>query len=504
MTNEIIFFDATEPRRERMRAGGARAKQETRDEVKPVDHAPQTVSYSFNAPTPVAPETNREEAKPVLRPAAPEPEQVAEPVAKQQETTGISADELDAYLVNFVVEQTGYPEEMVELDADLEGDLGIDSIKKAQLLGELNEMFHFSTAEDMSGATSIDDFNTLRDIRNFMLKRLGGASAPNQPEQPQPAQPQPAQPQPVQEPVAAPQESAGISADELDAYLVNFVVEQTGYPEDMVELDADLEGDLGIDSIKKAQLLGELNEMFHFSTAEDMSGATSIDDFNTLRDIRNFMLKRLGGAPAQPAPTQPAQPQPAPEPVAAPQESAGISADELDAYLVNFVVEQTGYPEDMVELDADLEGDLGIDSIKKAQLLGELNEMFHFSTAEDMAGGTSIDDFNTLRDIRDFMLKRLGGSTAPAAHATKGEDENEKLKEIFEYVTRFILDQTGYPEDRVDLDADLEADLGIDSIKKAQLFGELAEFYSVFPLANHDLKDFNTLRQIYDAVAEEL
>ena len=97
MTNEIIFFDATEPRRERMRAGGARAKQEPRDEAKPVDHAPHTVSYSFNAPTPVAPETNREEVKPVLRQAAQEPEQVAEPVAKQQETTGISADELDAY-----------------------------------------------------------------------------------------------------------------------------------------------------------------------------------------------------------------------------------------------------------------------------------------------------------------------------------------------------------------------------------------------------------------------
>ncbi len=48
---------------------------------------------------------------------------------------------------------------------------------------------------------------------------------------------------------------------------------------------------------------------------------------------------------------------------------------------MNFVVEQTGYPAEVVELDADLEADLGIDSIKKAQLFGELQEFF------DIAGG---------------------------------------------------------------------------------------------------------------------
>ncbi len=44
-------------------------------------------------------------------------------------------------MINFVVEQTGYPAEVVDLDADLEADLGIDSIKKAQLFGELQEYF---------------------------------------------------------------------------------------------------------------------------------------------------------------------------------------------------------------------------------------------------------------------------------------------------------------------------------------------------------------------------
>ncbi len=56
---------------------------------------------------------------------------------------------------------------------------------------------------------------------------------------------------------------------------------------------------------------------------------------------------------------------------AAPQTTAGPDAAELEKFLINFVVEQTGYPPEVVELDADLEADLGIDSIKKAQLFGE-------------------------------------------------------------------------------------------------------------------------------------
>ena len=43
-------------------------------------------------------------------------------------------DELSDFLIDFVIEQTGYPREIVELDADLEADLGIDSIRKRNCL----------------------------------------------------------------------------------------------------------------------------------------------------------------------------------------------------------------------------------------------------------------------------------------------------------------------------------------------------------------------------------
>ena len=80
--------------------------------------------------------------------------------------------------------------------------------------------------------------------------------------------------------------------------LINFVVEQTGYPPEVVELDADLEADLGIDSIKKAQLFGELREYFDVTPGENLT----LDDFPTLRHVLEFLRARnqstAGGGPA--------------------------------------------------------------------------------------------------------------------------------------------------------------------------------------------------------------
>lgn len=77
------------------------------------------------------------------------------------------------------------------------------------------------------------------------------------------------------------------SSDHLETVLIDFVVEQTGYPPDVVELDADLEADLGIDSIKKAQLFGELREMFSLDLGD--TGTLQLTDFPTLGHVLLFL-----------------------------------------------------------------------------------------------------------------------------------------------------------------------------------------------------------------------
>jgi hypothetical protein len=48
---------------------------------------------------------------------------------------------LTAQLVSIVSERTGYPPEMLDLNLDLEADLGIDSIKRVPILGTSQQSF---------------------------------------------------------------------------------------------------------------------------------------------------------------------------------------------------------------------------------------------------------------------------------------------------------------------------------------------------------------------------
>ena len=41
---------------------------------------------------------------------------------------------------------------------------------------------------------------------------------------------------------------------------------------------------------------------------------------------------------------------------------------------------------------------------------------------------------------------------------------------IKEKVLEIVAEKTGYPKDMLDLDLDLEADLGIDTVKQAEMF----------------------------------
>src|SRR5260221_149236 len=88
---------------------------------------------------------------PISGPLLPEAKSTAEPPGA---TAGRNPDELEKFLINFVVEQTGYPPEVVELDDVMESLLCSGSIKRSQLFGELAEYFDVQPNENMT----LDDF----------------------------------------------------------------------------------------------------------------------------------------------------------------------------------------------------------------------------------------------------------------------------------------------------------------------------------------------------------
>ncbi|MFF4227957.1 beta-ketoacyl synthase N-terminal-like domain-containing protein, partial [Streptomyces sp. NPDC001820] len=86
-------------------------------------------------------------------------------------------------------------------------------------------------------------------------------------------------------------------------------------------------------------------------------------------------------APAPVDPT-PAKVAPAPAPAPAPAAvAAGPDAAGVEAALLDVVAQKTGYPADMLELDMDIEADLGIDSIKRVEIMGVLQERFALDTS---------------------------------------------------------------------------------------------------------------------------
>jgi hypothetical protein len=57
-------------------------------------------------------------------------------------------------------------------------------------------------------------------------------------------------------------------------------------------------------------------------------------------------------------------------------------------------------------------------------------------------------------------------------------------------------EKTGYPLDMLDPDLDLEADLGVDTVKQADLFASVRAIYNIPRDENRKLRDFPTLAHV--------
>src|ERR1700738_5287678 len=133
----------------------------------------------------------------------------------------------------------------------------------------------------------------------------------------------------------------------------------------------------------------------------------------------------------------------------------------------------------MLDPDLDLEADLSIDSIKRTEILGELAERLGLTT-----NGTGLDEQTlaelsarkTLKAIVNWVTARPGGtSPPPMARPATAPLNRRSADEVLTQVVAVVSERTGYPAEMLDRDWELEADLSIDSIKRTEILGELAE-----------------------------
>lgn len=102
---------------------------------------------------------------------------------------------------------------------------------------------------------------------------------------------------------------------------------------------------------------------------------------------------------------------------------AGLTRDKLVDVLLGIVEEKTGYPRDMLGLDQNLEADLGIDSIKRVEVVGAFLKHLPESYRDELTkSGAKLSTKSTLNGMLDLLplAKASGAATGPFDSAGAG------------------------------------------------------------------------------------
>jgi polyketide-type polyunsaturated fatty acid synthase PfaA len=252
------------------------------------------------------------------------------------------------------------------------------------------------------------------------------------------------------------------------------------------------------------------------------------------------LLAKMSQLPTQVlAPAQPvilAEPQPVQVPtsngngsahktIAAPTAPApGVDQTKIEKTLLSVIAEKTGYPAEMLELGMDMEADLGIDSIKRVEIFGAM------TAAHPEVKGINpqeLAELRTLQQIVTYIAGKAVGApiAAPVVVAepvyTNGSHHAPappvatppvpvqapappgiETSAIEKTLLSVIAEKTGYPAEMLELGMDMEADLGIDSIKRVEIFGAMTAAHpEVKGINPQELAELRTLQQIVIYIA---
>ncbi len=311
------------------------------------------------------------------------------------------ADLADAML-EIVSEKTGYPAEMLELSMDMESDLGIDSIKRVEILGAMQEQHPDLPSVDPS---ELSELRTLQEIVDHLSQAMRDTPS--------------AASQHTNEGHALPNETQTPQVADLADAMLEIVSEKTGYPAEMLELSMDMESDLGIDSIKRVEILGAMQEQHPELPSVDPS---ELSELRTLQEIVNHLGQATGGfAPSMNGHSNDihatlngsyvsGNPH---APTDIPETQTSHVAGLADAML-EIVSEKTGYPAEMLELSMDMESDLGIDSIKRVEILGAMQEQHPELPSVDPS---ELSELRTLEEIVNHLQLATHNAVSPKADA---------------------------------------------------------------------------------------
>ncbi|MBO2561912.1 SDR family NAD(P)-dependent oxidoreductase [Shewanella algae] len=399
-----------------------------------------------------------------------------EPVSNQNDVT--------ALMLQVVADKTGYPTEMLELGMDMEADLGIDSIKRVEILGTVQDQLPNLPQLD---AATLSECRTLGQIVAYLQQSASVNSA-----QPEAIQSSPALSNTAQSNTAL-SNTAHANQNDVTALMLQVVADKTGYPAEMLELGMDMEADLGIDSIKRVEILGTVQDALPELPQLD---AATLSECRTLGQIVDYLQQSAGvnsGVQPEAIQSSPAQSNTAQSNTAL-SNTAHANQNDVTALMLQVVADKTGYPAEMLELGMDMEADLGIDSIKRVEILGTVQDQLPELPQLDAA---TLSECRTLGQIVDYLQQSAGVDSSVQPEPVSNQSD------ITAIMLQVVAEKTGYPAEMLEPGMDMEADLGIDSIKRVEILGTVQDKLPELPLLDAaSLSECRTLGQIIDCFAD--
>ena len=182
------------------------------------------------------------------------------------------------------------------------------------------------------------------------------------------------------------------------------------------------------------------------------------------------------------------------------------SQEEILKKVIEISAEKTGYPKDMLSPEMDMESDLGIDSIKKVEIFSSLKDSIPEMpsiTASDMG------QIRTLKEASEYIASRLSvqkvAETVQKEQKSEADQEKASQEEILKKVIEISAEKTGYPKDMLSPEMDMESDLGIDSIKKVEIFSSLKDSIPEMPsVTASDMGQIRTLKDASEYIASRI
>ena len=114
----------------------------------------------------------------------------------------------------------------------------------------------------------------------------------------------------------------------------------------------------------------------------------------------------------------------------------GLKANDYSTLVLDVIAKKTGYPADMLKLEMELEADLGIDSIKRVEILSAFREA---------APGVPAIDMSELAELRTIgsIISRLGAAPSSSVDAPPSSEPEQASNETGEdqsTLSRLILE----------------------------------------------------------------